>query len=1142
MAMFQKPENALKRAEELSEVGKKQDALDTLNAALQQRKFRSLWTPVIQDIMIKHLNLCVELKKMRTAREGLYQYRTMCQAANISSLEVVVQSLRLAAEEKVNEAKKQKDLAMVEMADLDEMEAPQTILLKAIQAQDTRQQSQDRDVHMHFRFLWDTYKVILEVLKSNKRLEEVYHETARHAFDFCRQNQRPQEFKRLCDTLRKNFQDLTKPSGKTPPHQADPNSPDTMMRTLETRCKQLQISTELDLWREAYQTATEIYELMSKAKVKPHLRSLYYDFLGHIFWKSENHLFHAFACLKNLIYVKATKNTITKEELQLLASKAVLATLCVPFQKTSDIHATLELTTEGASSPYEKAKKHAQLFNALTVPTRDTISQNLVDKQLLSLAAEPCKKLFALIESDFTPLSLCQDTKPYLDELATGNLFDGKLVEYITPLKQIIFFRLMKQLTEVYANMTIEKFEHAASIVPFSIAEKWMANAARQHGISIQINYSDKAIVFGAPRKVDIKCMRQPLIEIGLKLQQAMQRVAPEEQHRQEKLEKQQLSSNIVKRIEEETKLIRQRKEEIERRKEESEKRKEAADKAAMQKQRKAEEEEERRERIRQEDERIKREREREEQKKREQELVKNRAMLEEMKKQADLSKASNLKIEGKKLTEIDAEDMTKLDPAKIIQAREAQKRRDRQEKIRQRKLESKRVDHLARALREEECARLEEWAEDIANQDWDYIQEAEEKLVEQQRAKHQEALAERDAVIKYCKAKDNWKRRQLLDREDAHNDLLEERRARLVKQLVQMKIDNARKRYEEAMADKEQKRKLRQERAERERREREEEEKREQARREEEERREEEQRQKEAAEARKEERRRQQQENLEAADRAAQKRAEREAEIEARQQKEKEEMAAARRGGGGAGGAGDRSEGWGNVRKENDRENWRSRGRDEDEDRRPGGGKPAARTTAADLGSWRSGPGPDREDKGLERAPMRSGGMGARGGPAEPAGGGAWRTQQQAPAPRDSDDRSGAWRRDAPPRGGLDSKDSGPWRRDEPRDEAPRSAWGRPPARDSGPPPASREAPARTARAWDDDEPQQPSRGRRDEEEPASRAAPLRKEQPEAVAPAPAEDDDGDWSVAVGSKKKKGKATEAASDPTKVGPWKGRK
>ncbi|CAE7428273.1 eif3a, partial [Symbiodinium necroappetens] len=186
---------------------------------------------------------------------------------------------------------------------------PETILLQAIQAGDTRQQSQDKDVHTHFRFLWESYKVILDVLKSNSRLEEVYHETSRQAFEFCRANTRPQEFKRLCDILRKNFQDLGKRSGPAGQNPVQPNNVDTITKTLETRCRQMQVATELDLWREAYNTSSEICDLMTalgkvNQRPKPHLRSMYYEHLGQIFWKSENYLFHAFASLKNVFFVK----------------------------------------------------------------------------------------------------------------------------------------------------------------------------------------------------------------------------------------------------------------------------------------------------------------------------------------------------------------------------------------------------------------------------------------------------------------------------------------------------------------------------------------------------------------------------------------------------------------------------------------------------------------------------------------------------------------------------------------------------------------------------------------------------------------------------------------------------------------------
>mmetsp|Transcript_45585 Transcript_45585/g.122893 ORF Transcript_45585/g.122893 Transcript_45585/m.122893 type:complete len:917 (+) Transcript_45585:90-2840(+) len=814
MAAYMKPESALLKAEAFIDVGKKFDALETLHTAIQHRRLKSQWTPVSELIMVKHLELCVELQKMRFAREGLYQYRTMCQAANIGSLENVVKKFRVAAEEKVNEAKRQMDMKkMADLGDFDEMESPQTILLRSIQQGDTRQQSQDRDVHVHFRFLWDAYKLILDVLKSGNRLEDVYHETAQHAMEFCRANERPQEFKRLCETLRKNFADLHKHgvSGKTAQNNVNPSHPETVTRTLETRTKQLQIATELDLWRESYNIANEIFELMGKVpRVKPRLRSQYYDFLGQIFWKAENHLFHAFACLKNLNITKAGKQDLSKEELSLLASKAVLSTLCVPFQRGADIQLqSLELTTEGASSPHEKAKKHAVLFHSQTVPTRDSIAAQLQEKGLLALALQPCRDLFDLIESDFTPLSLCQDAKPLLDQVSS--LLDGKLEQYIMPLKQIIFFRLMKQLSDVYASMTIENFENAASIVSFSIAEKWMANAARQHGINIQINYSDRAIVFGSPRKADMKSMRQPLIEVGYKLQQAMVRVAPEEQHKKEKLEKQQLEKTIVKRIEEETKLIRQRKEEIERRKEDSEKRKQEQLRKEMEKQREQEEREAAAERARLQQEREQREREREQQKKRDAEREKNKEMLEEMKKQAEQNN-TNLKINvsgggSKKITEVHAEDLEKISVADIERAREAQVLRERQEKIRQRKLESKRVDHLARALREQELPYLDDWAYDVEEQDRQFLERAEERCAEQQRKQHAEDLKEKSQMMAFVVAKEAWAAELLEAREEEYFEKVRERERRLEQRAVDLKMANAKKRLQEYESEREEER-----------------------------------------------------------------------------------------------------------------------------------------------------------------------------------------------------------------------------------------------------------------------------------------------------------------------------------------------
>ena len=41
--------------------------------------------------MFKYLELCVDLKKSHIAKEGLFQYRNMCQLTNVASLAAVVQ-------------------------------------------------------------------------------------------------------------------------------------------------------------------------------------------------------------------------------------------------------------------------------------------------------------------------------------------------------------------------------------------------------------------------------------------------------------------------------------------------------------------------------------------------------------------------------------------------------------------------------------------------------------------------------------------------------------------------------------------------------------------------------------------------------------------------------------------------------------------------------------------------------------------------------------------------------------------------------------------------------------------------------------------------------------------------------------------
>jgi len=80
-AGFALPENALKRADELENVGQKLSALQQLHDVVTSKKHRT-WSKTYEDITSQLIDLCVEMKVREIyAKEALMQYRDRCQQA-----------------------------------------------------------------------------------------------------------------------------------------------------------------------------------------------------------------------------------------------------------------------------------------------------------------------------------------------------------------------------------------------------------------------------------------------------------------------------------------------------------------------------------------------------------------------------------------------------------------------------------------------------------------------------------------------------------------------------------------------------------------------------------------------------------------------------------------------------------------------------------------------------------------------------------------------------------------------------------------------------------------------------------------------------------------------------------------------------
>jgi len=176
MAPYSKPETVLKQAEGLVAVGQTHAALQSLTEMFASKRFRSTPLVSLEPIMMRFVELCVELRKGRSAKEGLMQYKNIAQNSSVASIENVVKRFIQLADGKVAEAqeKANRAVALLDIDDLEASETPESILLGAVSGDQNKDRTDRAVVTPWLKFLWESYRTALETLKNNARLEQIY--------------------------------------------------------------------------------------------------------------------------------------------------------------------------------------------------------------------------------------------------------------------------------------------------------------------------------------------------------------------------------------------------------------------------------------------------------------------------------------------------------------------------------------------------------------------------------------------------------------------------------------------------------------------------------------------------------------------------------------------------------------------------------------------------------------------------------------------------------------------------------------------------------------------------------------------------------------------------------------------------------
>ncbi|KAL8088616.1 eukaryotic translation initiation factor 3 subunit A-like isoform X2 [Apium graveolens] len=776
MANFAKPENALKRAEELINVGQKQDALQSLHDLITSKRYRA-WQKTHEKIMFKYIELCVDMRRGRFAKDGLIQYRIICQQVNVSSLEEVIKHFMDLSTKKAEAARSQAQ-ALEEALDVDDLEAdnrPEDLMLSYVSGEKGKDRSDRELVTPWFKFLWETYRTVLEILRNNSKLMALYADTAHRAFLFCKQYKRTTEFRRLCEIIRNHLANLNK--YKDQRDRPDLSAPESIQFYLDTRFEQLRIATELELWQEAFRSVEDIYGLtcMVKKMPKTSWMAVYYAKLTEIFWISTSHLYHAYAWFKLFQLQKSFNKNLNQKDLQLIASSVLLAALSIPpydhMRRAS--HVELE---------YEK-ERNLRMSNLIgfnldnKIEARDMLSResllaDLISKGVMTYVTQEVKDLYHLLEHEFLPLDLASKVQPLLEKISkvggkissASSVPEVQLSQYVPALEKLATLRLLQQVSHVYQTMKIESLAKMVPFFSFSAVEKLSVDAVKHNFVAMKVDHMKGAVIFST-LGLESDGLRDHLSLFAESLNKTRNMVYPSEM----KISKLgEMLPSLADVVDKEHKRLLARKLVIEKRKQEQERhlleleREEELKRLKLQKI--TEEAEQKRlasEYEQRKNQRILREIE-------ERELQEAQALLQEAEKRSK-KKGKKPLMDGEKVTK-----QSLMELALSEQLREKQEMEKRLQKL------GKTMDYLERAKREEAAPLIDAAFQRRLSEEKVLHEHEQQQEIELSRLRHDGDLKEKNRLLRILENKTQFQNKVVKCRQDEYERMRGERDARV--------------------------------------------------------------------------------------------------------------------------------------------------------------------------------------------------------------------------------------------------------------------------------------------------------------------------------------------------------------------------
>mmetsp|Transcript_22119 Transcript_22119/g.33189 ORF Transcript_22119/g.33189 Transcript_22119/m.33189 type:complete len:848 (-) Transcript_22119:241-2784(-) len=320
-----RPENARERALELLEIKQPNAALKLLHEVLSSRRHKT-WSPVHEGIMKLYVDICVDLRVSREMKDGLHQYRNLCQSQAPNSLEKVL--LHLLEKTENLPCKDEGGSGEGKYDDLDDPTAPLKQTLKPPVASYT----------VNIKFVMEVHRAIMDILRSHSKLAHVYHKAAITGLTFLADLNRKSDFKRLCEYVRSHVNNLQR-YGKSDSKMRnwDGWSSDALAIIMQTKLVILKLCQKLKIPSEMYRTLEDFQSLRKMGnKLQFNMSGIakgYFSILLSVCLVNGDFYLVGLLAAK-LLDIELEAGT-DGEEIMRLANTVTLATICSPAAPTA---------------------------------------------------------------------------------------------------------------------------------------------------------------------------------------------------------------------------------------------------------------------------------------------------------------------------------------------------------------------------------------------------------------------------------------------------------------------------------------------------------------------------------------------------------------------------------------------------------------------------------------------------------------------------------------------------------------------------------------------------------------------------------------------------------------------------------------